>query len=448
MQQDVRFCRTSDGIRIAYAVTGSGYPLVWIPGWVSHLELDWEWEATRASFERLSRDFMLVRFDKRGTGLSQRGVTDYSPQARCRDVEAVVASAGLERVALCGISEGCIAAMQFASDHPDQVSHLVLQGVAAPNPQTQQLLSGVVSVIKAEWGLGSTFMSDVFLPPDASAELRAGFVRYQREGATAEDAAAMMAANIAPRSDGAQMLARITSQTLLINGRSDNVAPPEAGRRLAARMGARYMSRDGAHIANEEQRAVCEAAIVDFVLGRHADEAKPSAAAVQAPKTGAPVTILFTDMESSTATTQRLGDAAAQDLVRAHNTVVRDALKQHEGNEIKHTGDGIMASFAAASNAVECAMAIQRGLAERTDTPRVRIGINAGEPVAEEDDLFGTAVQLAARVCAHAAPGQIVASNVVRELTAGKKFLFADIGDIELRGFEDPVRLYELRWQP
>jgi len=157
-------------------------------------------------------------------------------------------------------------------------------------------------------------------------------------------------------------------------------------------------------------------------------------------------------MEGSTTLTQRLGDAKAQELLRTHNTIVRDALKAHSGSEIKHTGDGIMASFASASRALECAIAIQRAFAQHNesnpDTPiRVRIGLNAGAPVAEEADLFGTAVQLAARICAHAEPAEILAPIVVRELAAGKGFLFADRGDVALRGFEDPVRLYEVRWR-
>ena len=148
----------------------------------------------------------------------------------------------------------------------------------------------------------------------------------------------------------------------------------------------------------------------------------------------------------------------AQELLRAHDAIVREALRSHGGTEIKHTGDGIMASFPAASRALECAIAVQQGFAERNsgagahgqaplpEPIRVRIGLNAGEPVAEEEDLFGTAVQLAARVCAKAEPGQVLVSNVVRELAAGKGFLFSDCGDVVLRGFEDPVRLYELRW--
>ena len=163
-------------------------------------------------------------------------------------------------------------------------------------------------------------------------------------------------------------------------------------------------------------------------------------------------TILFTDMESSTALTQSLGDAKAQDLIRAHNTMVREALAANAGSEIKHTGDGIMASFTTASSALACAVAIQQAVAARAEEQLeiplgLRIGLNAGEPVAEEDDLFGTAVQLAARICDRAEPGQIVTSNVVRELAAGKGFLFADIGEVVPKGFEEPVRLYEVRWQ-
>jgi adenylate cyclase len=162
-------------------------------------------------------------------------------------------------------------------------------------------------------------------------------------------------------------------------------------------------------------------------------------------------TILITDMEGSTTLTQRLGDAKAQDVLRIHNAIIRDALKAREGSETKHTGDGIMASFASASRALESAIAIQRALSqhnESADEPiRVRIGLNAGEPVAEDEDLFGTAVQLAARICAHAQPGQILASNVVQELAAGKKFLFSDRGETTLRGFDDPVHLYEVHWR-
>jgi class 3 adenylate cyclase len=175
-------------------------------------------------------------------------------------------------------------------------------------------------------------------------------------------------------------------------------------------------------------------------------------------------TILFTDVEGSTAMTQRLGDAKAREVLREHERITREALKSHGGAEVKTMGDGFMASFGSATKALECAVAIQRAFEERnagvgaalappqgaasgapTEAIRVRIGLNAGEPVAEDEDLFGTAVQLAARVCARAEPGQVLAANVVRELAMGKGFLFADLGEVVLRGFEDPVRLYEVR---
>lgn len=160
--------------------------------------------------------------------------------------------------------------------------------------------------------------------------------------------------------------------------------------------------------------------------------------------------ILFTDMEGSTALNDRLGDERAIAILRTHNGVIRQALEQFQGREVKHTGDGFMASFTSATRAVECAIAIQRELAHQNtgaDNPiRVRMGLSAGEPVEEHKDLFGSAVQLAARVCAHAGPGQILAPNVIRELCIGKGFLFADQGEQALRGFEEPRRIYEVAW--
>ena len=170
------------------------------------------------------------------------------------------------------------------------------------------------------------------------------------------------------------------------------------------------------------------------------------------PASSSPLTILFTDMEGSTALRQRLGDARAQELVHTHDAIVREALMAHGGSEIKHTGDGIMASLSSASRGLECAVAIQRAVAahveEHPEAPlAVYIGLNAGEPIAEEQDLFGTAVDLAKRICDHAEPGEILASDVVRQLVAGKGFLFSDRGGVVLRGFEDPVRMYEVRWR-
>ncbi len=165
------------------------------------------------------------------------------------------------------------------------------------------------------------------------------------------------------------------------------------------------------------------------------------------------MTVLFTDMVGSTDLTQQLGDKGAQEVVRRHNGIVRSVLSQFGGKEIKHTGDGIMASFPSAANGVEAAVAIQRSIAaHNVQFPEyalhVRIGINAGEPIQEDDDLFGATVQLAARVCAFAAKDQIACTNVVRELAANKGLSFIERGPQPLKGFKDPVPLYEVGWTP
>jgi class 3 adenylate cyclase len=162
-------------------------------------------------------------------------------------------------------------------------------------------------------------------------------------------------------------------------------------------------------------------------------------------------TVLFTDIVDSTALTQRVGDDAAMVLLRIHDTIVRDALTALGGREVKHTGDGIMASFVSAAAAVRCATQIQRALAqyqqEHAEYPiKVRIGAAAGEPVEHQHDLFGSTVQLAARLCSHAQPEQILVSNVIAELCIGKGLAFQDLGDVFLKGFERPIRVHAVDW--
>jgi class 3 adenylate cyclase len=199
------------------------------------------------------------------------------------------------------------------------------------------------------------------------------------------------------------------------------------------------------------------ASAIDEFLG----EGEEPAHAAEAPEAGAFRTILFTDMEGSTLLTQRLGDAKARAVLREHERITREALRVHGGAEVKTMGDGFMACFTSATRALECAIALQRAFAEHNAAllrqaqdahtepveVRIRIGLNAGEPIAEDEDLFGTAVNMAARIAAKAEGGEILTSDVVRQLVAGKGFLFSDRGDVALRGFEDPVRLYDVRWR-
>jgi class 3 adenylate cyclase len=162
-------------------------------------------------------------------------------------------------------------------------------------------------------------------------------------------------------------------------------------------------------------------------------------------------TILFTDIVGSTDMTQRLGDAKSMELLRVHDMIVRNHVGHGGGNEVKHTGDGIMASFASVARAIQCAISIQSDLESHNAAAEhpitVRIGVSAGEPVAERDDLFGAAVQLAARACNHAAAGAILVSNAVRELCLGKGFTFAPRGPFELKGFDEQIPLYEVCWR-
>ncbi len=157
--------------------------------------------------------------------------------------------------------------------------------------------------------------------------------------------------------------------------------------------------------------------------------------------------IMFTDIEGSTAVSTSQGDRAAMALVRRHDEIVRDALLRFDGREIKHTGDGLFASFTSVRRAVEASIAIQRGSADGVDRLSLKIGLSVGEPVEESEDLFGASVNLAARICAHAAGGQTLVSGTVRDLAIGKGIDFIEQGAVGLKGFPDPVPLYEVAWR-
>lgn len=162
-------------------------------------------------------------------------------------------------------------------------------------------------------------------------------------------------------------------------------------------------------------------------------------------------TVLFTDIVGSTALTQQLGDEVAMELVHLHDSIVRNALADSDGREVKHTGDGIMASFVSAVAAIKCATRVTRDVAkhraENSECPlTLRIGIASGEPVEHHNDIFGSTVQLAARLCSCAEPEQILISNVVAELCIGKKLRFQDLGHVSLKGFDQPIHAHAVAW--
>jgi class 3 adenylate cyclase len=168
--------------------------------------------------------------------------------------------------------------------------------------------------------------------------------------------------------------------------------------------------------------------------------------------------VLFTDLVGHTEMMQRLGDERGRGVLREHERITRETLKQHGGAEIKTMGDGFMASFGSVTSALDCAIALQRAFTARTDVGAqqaapavesisIRVGLNAGEPIEEDGDLFGSTVILAARIAARADAGEILIPEPVRHLLAGKSFTFADRGEHAMKGFDDAVRLYEVRWR-
>ena len=447
MEPQMRFCTSFDGVRIAYATLGEGSPLVNVPSSAFNLELGSKNPNGRAFSEELSRGRLWVLFDCRGVGGSQRDVDDLSLDARVRDVAAVVDHLQLERFDLFGVLDSSAISIAYAAQHPERVSRMVLWaaypcGVEMVRPGAVRPL---LELILANWGLARRAIADVSFPSGPT-EPQRWFSNTIRESMSPETHARLV--EFYASVDVRRYLPQVKAPTLVLHRRGDRNAPIAAGREAATLIpDARFVALEG-DIGHPYFGDMSYIETVREFL----DEGRAQPSVAEPSTAGTVHTILFTDIEGSTTLTQRVGDAKAQEVLHTHNAIVRDALKAHGGGEIKHTGDGIMASFPSASRALECAIAIQRAVAARAgEHPgmplRVRIGINAGEPVAEDEDLFGTAVQLAARICAHAEPGQIVVPTVVRELAAGKGFLLADLGEIALRGFEDPVRLYEVRWR-
>jgi class 3 adenylate cyclase len=212
------------------------------------------------------------------------------------------------------------------------------------------------------------------------------------------------------------------------------------------------MSHNEAHGLVPNEILEVDPAVVEAFLGRIKDpppvdssSGKPAEVAIDSGFR----TIMFTDLKDSTLMTRMVGDSRALHLLHIHNALIRNGLRDHGGREVKHTGDGIMASFAFARNAVECAIGIQKGFAdynrENTDAPmHIRIGMSAGEPIEEHGDLFGKAVQLAARLCAQAEPGRILVARVVEEQCKGSSLKFSDLGQVTPKGFDEATRVYEV----
>jgi class 3 adenylate cyclase len=248
--------------------------------------------------------------------------------------------------------------------------------------------------------------------------------------------------------DVTDLLAQVQVPTLITQHSGSGGRNVEGARDMAARIpGARLVMLEG--LALDDNMKIVQA--LGDLLGTTA--ATPTRGDERASLTASSVrTILFTDIVGHTQMMHRLGDRAGRDVLREHEELTRKVLKEHGGDEVKTMGDGFMASFSSVTGAVECAIALQRAFDQRNlqhggEEVQIRIGLNAGEPIEEAGDLFGSTVIMASRIAAQAGGSEILTSDVVRGLCSGKGFLFADRGENVLRGFEDAVRLYEVRWR-
>ena len=443
MEPRIQYARTADGVSIAFWTLGEGMPLVCMPNipW-SHIQVEWQWPGYRRWLEGLTEKRKLIRYDSRGCGLSDREVADCSLDAHMLDLEAVVERLGLDRFALLGPMNAGPLAIVYAARHPERVLRLVLWcGADFRQPRFRAFRA----LREGDWELYMETLAHAGAGWSAGEEARRT-AAFMRECAAPEAQATAMAALW--QADVTPFLSQIRSPTLVLHRREVASVEMASAKAYASGIpGARLVLLEGDSVLPwvGDMEAALQA--IDDFLG----EGEEAPAVGEPPAAGAFRTVLFTDVEGSTALTQRLGDAKAREVLRNHERIVREALRAHGGAEVKAMGDGFMASFSSATRARECAIAMQRAFAAHSESAkepiRVRVGLNAGEPIAEAEDLFGTAVNMAARIAARAAGGEILTSDVVRQLVAGKGFLFADRGGVALRGFEDPVRLFEVRWR-
>jgi class 3 adenylate cyclase len=432
----IQYARTEDGVNIAYSAMGDGPPLVMSDGSFLGLATGWGDAA-----ERLARSFRVYRFDSRGSGASQRDVTSVSEAAQAKDVAAIFDLA--EASALVGFSHGSHAALQYAATHPERIQHLVIYGSPGPyqtrrSEEQLEFDRTLDAMVQQALERGQPFAQRALLMmmmPTAPPELLDRLVDELTPHLKAETTLSYIKASRASTIE--ETLPDASMPVLILHQQHDPLESFDGAMALAALLPNATVQplagKDHLFQRGQPQIEAFARAIESFILGQEWSGAEAGTLTRTR-------TLLFTDLESSTALTQAVGDAKAQEVLRGHNDAVRAALANQGGEEVKHTGDGIFAAFGSAVSAVEASLQIQRDLAG--GEVRVRIGLNAGEPIAEDGDYFGSAVQLAARVCDRAEPGQVLVSNVVKELCSGKLFRFQDQGEATLKGFPEPVRLF------
>ena len=435
MDLNMRYATARDGVCVAYATAGQGLPVIRAPyAPFSHTQLEWR---DSTFFGRLCRSRMIIPFDPRGTGLSDRNIEDFSLEARLLDIDAVADALDLPLFALHAVGASGPLAIAYAAAQPERVSHLILDDAFAngdaylSRPQMRAILQ-----LSLDWEAMTENIAFVSL--GFGGEEAGRYAEFLR-ACVKPDAADRMWAAIA-EVDVTDLLPRVQAPTLILQHQSSRIVSQDETRTLATRIpNARLVPLQG-KMGDVDTLLSAIGEFLGDELPTPPAEARPAAFC----------TVLFTDIEAHSEMFQRLGDEFGRAVLRDHERITRDALRAHGGTEIKSMGDGFMAAFDSATRAVQCAIDLQTAFASRNESAaepiRVRVGLNAGEPIAEDDDLFGATVTIASRIMSCGSGGDILVSDVVRGLVAGKGFMFSDRGDVVLKGFEDPVRVYLVRW--
>ncbi len=429
MQPETKYARSGD-VNIAYQVVGEGpIDLVWVPGWVSHVEHTWEIPGAPRFINRLASFSRLIMFDKRGTGLSDPVALPPTLEQRMDDVRAVMDAAGSERAALFGVSEGGLMSLLFAATYPQRTLALCLYGTAAKAPEQ---IKDWLDEIREHWGEGALF--DRFLPSFADNEnVKQMWARYQRTGASPGMARSLIESLL--RLDIRDILPTIQIPTLILHRRDDLVIPVEGARYMAQQIpGAKYVELPGAdHIPFAGDADAILDEVQEFLTGVRP---VPEPDRVLA-------TVLFTDIVGSTELTADMGDRRWTELLDGYYGLARKELDRFRGREIKTMGDGLLAAFDGPARAIRCACAMRESARHiGIDT---RAGLHTGECETMGEDIAGIAVDIGARVAAEAADGEVLVSSTVKDLVAGSGLEFEQRGSHRLKGVPDEWRLFAVK---
>jgi len=429
MRPPTRYARSGDA-RIAYQVVGEGpVNLIVVGGPASHVDLEWEHPDVVAGIERVASFSRLVRFDRRGTGLSDPMDRPPTLEQQMDDLCAVMDAVGLESTALLGAFDGGLCAM-CAATHPHRVTALVLVGLppAAAGIMTDERREELMDVIENHWG------EDLMMPMWAPSRIgdrrfEEWWGRYLRASASPGQARKMI--ELFFQMDLRGILGSIRVPTLVVHRTGDPVIPLELGRETAALIpGARFVELPGSDAFEWADSAHWTDVIEEFLTGRRRPREPERVLA----------TVLFTDIVGSTGRAAEVGDHAWRGLLDKHDQLVRQQLESWRGREVKSLGDGFLAVFDGPARAVNCARAIVGGLAELG--VEVRAGLHTGECEVSGDDVRGIAVHIGARITDLARGGEILVSSTVKDLVVGSGLRFMDRDVHALRGVPGEWRVY------